>query len=77
MSVFIADKSPLRERGLILAFATSPYIFTTFAGGPAAQSILSLSAMGWRWGSGMFTIVVPTVVLPLVFLFLYNQRKAT
>lgn len=60
----------------MLAFATSPYIFTTFAGGPAAQSILSPSGMGWRWGFGMFTIVIPIVVLPLVFLFLYNQRKA-
>lgn len=60
----------------MLAFATSPYIFTTFAGGPAAESILSPGGMGWRWGFGMFTIIVPAIVLPLVFLFLYNQRKA-
>lgn len=76
MTVFISDTSSLRNRGLMLAFATSPYIFTTFAGGPASESILSPSGIGWRWGFGIFTLIVPAVVLPLVFIFWFNQRKA-
>lgn len=76
MTVFIADTSSLRNRGLMLAFATSPYIFTTFAGGPASESVLAPGGIGWRWGFGIFTMIVPAVVLPLVFIFWYNQRKA-
>lgn len=76
MTVFVSDTSALRNRGLMLAFATSPYIFTTFAGGPASESVLSGDGPGWRWGFGIFTIIIPVVVTPLVLVFWYNQHKA-
>lgn len=75
LTIFIADTSSLRNRGLMLAFATSPYIVTTWLGGPWADSILAGSA-GWRWGVGTFAILTPAVVLPLSGLFLWNQRRA-
>lgn len=58
----------------MLAFATSPYIVTTWAGGPMADSILD--GPGFRWGFGLWAIVTPFVVLPLAGLFLYNHNKA-
>lgn len=58
----------------MLAFATSPYVITTWLGGPISQSVVG--GPGWRWGFGIFSIVIPAVVLPLILLFLYNQRKA-
>jgi MFS family permease len=58
----------------MLAFATSPYIVTTWIGGPVTESVLS--GPGWRWGFGIWTIITPIVILPLSFLFLYNDRKA-
>jgi len=58
----------------MLAFATSPYIFTTWVGGPVSQSIIQ--GPGWRWGFGIFSIVIPAVVSPLCVLFFWNNRKA-
>ncbi|OQE38028.1 hypothetical protein PENCOP_c009G02538 [Penicillium coprophilum] len=74
LTVFIADTSALKNRALMLSFATSPYIITTWIGGPISQSVLE--GPGWRWGFGIFTICVPIVVAPLCILFFWNQKKA-
>ncbi|KAF1814759.1 MFS general substrate transporter [Eremomyces bilateralis CBS 781.70] len=74
LSIFIADTSSLKNRSLMLAFASSPYIATTWIGGPMANAILK--GPGWRWGFGIFSIVTPAVTLPLYALFTYNHMKA-
>ncbi|KND86891.1 Siderophore iron transporter mirB [Tolypocladium ophioglossoides CBS 100239] len=74
LTIFIADTTSLLNRPLMLAFATSPYIVTTWIGGPMANSVLA--GPGWRWGFGVWAIVTPVVVLPLVALFGWNQHKA-
>ncbi|KAH7363486.1 siderophore iron transporter mirB [Plectosphaerella cucumerina] len=74
LTVFVSDTTTLRNRSLMLALATTPYIFTTWSAGPIANKILR--GPGWRWGFGMWAIITPFVVMPLVLLFLWNQRKA-
>jgi hypothetical protein len=74
LTVFIADTSTLKNRALMLSFATSPYVITTWLGGPISQSVLQ--GPGWRWAFGIFTIIIPVVVIPLAALFLWNDRKA-
>ncbi|KAF1811226.1 siderophore iron transporter mirB [Eremomyces bilateralis CBS 781.70] len=74
LTIFIADTSSLKNRPLMLAFATSPYIVTTWIGGPIADSVVQ--GPGWRWGFGIFAIVTPVVVSPLIALFLWNHQKA-
>ncbi|KAK2606017.1 hypothetical protein QQS21_003534 [Conoideocrella luteorostrata] len=74
VTIFIADTSSLLNRPLMLAFATSPYIVTTWIGGPVTEAVLA--GPGWRWGFGIWTIITPVVILPLSILFLYNDRKA-
>ncbi|KAI1182311.1 siderophore iron transporter mirB [Nemania serpens] len=73
-TVFIADTSALKNRGLVLAYVSSPYIATVWITGPLTQSVLN--TVGWRWGFGIFAIVTPVVCLPLYFLFAWNQHKA-
>lgn len=58
----------------MFAFASSPYIITTWTSSPIASSILS--GPGWRWGFGIFCIVTPAVTTPLLALFMVNLRKA-
>lgn len=74
LDVFIADTSSLQWRAMFFAFSTSPYIATTFAGPSAAQSFLRTS--GWRWGYGVFAIIVPVISAPFLIVFWYNQRLA-
>ncbi|KAL2873209.1 hypothetical protein SGCOL_011636 [Colletotrichum sp. CLE4] len=76
ITIFIADTSTLKSRALMLSFATTPYIFITWAAGPITDSILREDGIGWRWGLGMWAIVAPVVIGPLVLLFLWNQHKA-
>ncbi|KAK3298096.1 uncharacterized protein B0H64DRAFT_474098 [Chaetomium fimeti] len=74
LTVFIADTSSLKNRGLMLSFATSPYIVTTWAGGPLSEAFMG--GAGWRWGFGVFSIITPVVVVPLIALFFWNQHRA-
>ncbi|KAK3690258.1 major facilitator superfamily domain-containing protein [Podospora appendiculata] len=74
ISVFIADTSSLKNRALMFAYASSPYLITTWCGGPLAQAFLD--GPGWRWGYGTFAIVTPFVCSPLLYLFYVNYRKA-
>ncbi|KAK0724543.1 major facilitator superfamily domain-containing protein [Lasiosphaeris hirsuta] len=74
ISIFIADTSALKNRGLMLAFASSPYIITVWVGGPLAQAFLD--GPGWRWAYGTFAIITPVVCMPLLALFWVNYRRA-
>jgi MFS family permease len=70
LSVFVADTSSLRNRGLMQAFATSPNLITCWLAGPISAAFLK--GAGWRWCYGVFSIVVPAFTLPLLGLFVYN-----
>ncbi|MCJ1294906.1 hypothetical protein MMC34_006465 [Xylographa carneopallida] len=74
ITIFVADTSSLRNRGLMLAFASSPNLITTWLSGPISQAYLG--GWGWRWAFGTFSIVVPVVTLPLFGLFVHNFNKA-
>jgi MFS family permease len=74
MSIFVADTSALKNRGLMFAFISSPYIITVWIGGPLAESFLA--GPGFRWGYGVFAIVFPIMCMPLFALFWFNYRKA-
>jgi MFS family permease len=58
----------------MFAFISSPYIATTWVGGPLATAFLN--GPGWRWGFGTFAIVEPLMAMPLFVLFVLNYRKA-
>ncbi|KAK3306075.1 major facilitator superfamily-domain-containing protein [Chaetomium strumarium] len=74
ISIFIADTSALKNRALMFAFASSPYIITVWIGGPLANAFLN--GPGFRWGFGAFAIITPFICSPLLVLFYINYRKA-
>ncbi|RSM08114.1 hypothetical protein CEP52_004813 [Fusarium oligoseptatum] len=73
-TIFIADTSSLKSRAFMIAFASSPYLATVWAYGPAAQH--AYEHIGFRWGLGVWAIVYPVVTLPLCALFWHYQNKA-
>ena len=74
ITVFIADTSKLKNRGLFIAYSSSPWLITTWVYGYAASDILG--GVGFRWGFGIFSIVLPIVCAPWVVLLWLKQRKA-
>ncbi|OTB07724.1 hypothetical protein M426DRAFT_53055 [Hypoxylon sp. CI-4A] len=74
VSVFIADTSQMKNRAFMIAYAASPWIITVWAYGPACEKMLD--TIGFRWGFGIWAIVIPIVCAPLAGLFFWNARKA-
>ena len=73
LSVFVADTSSLRNRGLMQAFASSPNLITCWLAGPISSGYLN--GPGWRWLFGTFTILIPVITLPLYGILLHNYYK--
>ena len=74
VDVVTADISSLKHRGLAYAITSSPYIITAFAGPAAAEAFYE--KISFRWGFGIFAIILPFAVLPIFIPLILAQRKA-
>ncbi|KAI4182065.1 MAG: hypothetical protein L6R41_006231 [Letrouitia leprolyta] len=70
--IFIADTSDLLNRALWSSLPDIPFLITVWAGPPIADNLVTT----WRWGYGMWTIVLPIAFLPLALALFLNMRKA-
>lgn len=68
-----ADLTVLKWRSLATAILSAPYIINTWYAGYIVQD---LGPKNWRWGYGMFTIIMPVVVCPATYILILSQRKA-
>ncbi|KAF2108447.1 siderophore iron transporter-like protein [Lophiotrema nucula] len=76
LTVFIADTSKLKNRGFFIGYASSPWLITTWVYGFAVDSMVKPGGMGFRWGFGIFSIIMPIVCAPLIVMFFLNEAKA-
>ncbi|KAF2233472.1 MFS general substrate transporter [Viridothelium virens] len=72
--IFIADTSDLLNRALFATIPDIPFLATVWAGPPIAESLIKHAS--WRWGYGIWAIVLPVAFLPLALTLFLNQRKA-
>ncbi|KAI9678923.1 MAG: hypothetical protein M1829_001908 [Trizodia sp. TS-e1964] len=72
--VLIADTTDLLNRALFSSLPFVPFLITVWIGPILGAAILKHST--WRWGYGIWTIVLPIAFLPLAVSLLLNQRKA-
>jgi MFS family permease len=72
--VFIADSSDLLNRAFLALLPEFPFLVTVWIGPTIAGAVLKASS--WRWGYGMWAIILPAAFLPLALTLLFNQRKA-
>lgn len=72
--VFIADSSDLLNRAFLALLPEFPFLVTVWLGPTIADAVLRSSS--WRWGYGMWAIILPAAFLPLAMSLLLNQRKA-
>lgn len=71
--IILADILSARFRVLGYGFVTLP-IFITFVVG--AKILKALIASNWRWVPGMFCILAPAVLTPILCMLLYLEHKA-
>lgn len=72
--VFIADSSDLLNRAFFALLPEFPFLITVWIGPTIADAVLAHTS--WRWGYGMWAIILPATFLPLALTLLFNQRKA-
>ncbi|KIJ51356.1 hypothetical protein M422DRAFT_43910 [Sphaerobolus stellatus SS14] len=72
--IIIADITSLQWRALVNGLTSLPFVINAFVGGNIATSILTNST--WRWGYGMFAILIPVSLAPLIVTLLWAERKA-
>ncbi|KAF7363585.1 hypothetical protein MSAN_01015300 [Mycena sanguinolenta] len=74
MQVVIADITTLKWRGLVISLNSVPFLVNAFVGSNISAAILEHA--GWRWGYGMFVILIPIALSPLIITLLLTERNA-
>lgn len=69
--IIVADLTPLEWRGFFSACLSLPFIVTV----PVNGFITSGFYDNWRWGLGMFAIMVPVLLLPAIATLYTMQRR--
>ncbi|KAI9315575.1 major facilitator superfamily domain-containing protein [Dichotomocladium elegans] len=72
--VVLADVTTLRYRAFAGGVMTMPFVINGFISAEVVTGVMN--GGGWRWGYGMFAILVPACLAPVIFSLLYGQYKA-
>lgn len=73
-TILIGDMITLRYRVLGTFVPLLPYLVNVWVSGNITSSVLG--ATTWRWGMGMWALILPVVSLPLIFNLWYGGYKA-
>ncbi|EED23034.1 siderophore iron transporter, putative [Talaromyces stipitatus ATCC 10500] len=72
LQILAGDTSDLHNRALLSAIPLTPSLITCWIAGPVASGIIKIT---WRWGFGIFAIIIPTIAIPLLASLYINKRK--
>ncbi|WWD08232.1 hypothetical protein V865_006343 [Kwoniella europaea PYCC6329] len=75
-SLLIADITSLQWRAFVDGAVNLPYVVNAFVSGYIVEDINGYSANGWRWGYGMFCILLPVCVSPALIVLLIGDHRA-
>lgn len=70
--IIIGDLTTLQWRGLWDSLAVSPYLITVFINGFISNGFIPDK---WRWGLGMFAIMMPALLAPTVLILFGVQHR--
>ncbi|KAG8826628.1 hypothetical protein FRC19_008457 [Serendipita sp. 401] len=75
--IIVADITPLKWRGFVTAWLSGPFIINSFIGSKIASSMTNRNpANGWRWGYGIFCILVPVSLASIMVVLGWGERRA-
>ncbi|KAK5788680.1 hypothetical protein VI817_009638 [Penicillium citrinum] len=72
--IVISDISNARWRGFAIGVSFTPFLVTPWISGFIADSVVK--GIGWRWGIGMFAILMPFGASFIITTLLYYQLRA-
>jgi MFS family permease len=72
--IFVADTTDLSNRALFSTLFDVPFLWMVWAGPALSSDILENTT--WRWGYGVWAIVLPLCFMPLALSLWWNQRMA-
>ncbi|GAA5919881.1 hypothetical protein JCM6882_001989, partial [Rhodosporidiobolus microsporus] len=73
-SILCADLVPLQYRGFANGLLSAPYIVIPWYSSYIAAALSEGDK--WRWGYGMYAIIMPAIFGPAILLLFWLQRKA-
>lgn len=71
-----ADLSGLKDRTFFMNIYLIPIIINLWISGNITQSLIDKGSWYWRWGYGMFAIIVPIVTAVFTLPYFFAQRVA-
>ncbi|KAG5367098.1 Siderophore iron transporter mirC [Yarrowia sp. B02] len=72
--VFATDTSNLKNRAFFLSLPNFAFLYASWISAPVASAILKHST--YRWGYGMWCIIMPVVSIPVLFILMRLKLKA-
>ncbi|KAK8039890.1 MFS general substrate transporter [Apiospora rasikravindrae] len=75
-TVILTDLFSPRWRAFAIGFSFFPFLITPWVAALIADSVVAENGIGWRWGIGMFAILMPFGSSFIIGTLLYYQRKA-
>lgn len=76
-TILLGDLTSMQWRGLILGIVSLPNIIWGFVSGDIAAGVNAYGpGDGWRWGYGMFAILVPVSLVPALWILFWGDFKA-
>lgn len=73
-SVMVSDLSNMRWRGFSYNIIYLPFLVSPWVGASIVNSVVD--GIGWRWGIGMFAILMPFTASFIIITLLVFQRRA-
>lgn len=81
--IVIADAVSTKYRGLAIGLVSLPYIINFAVAGKVTGGLIHYDTTGlaladdtWRWGPGIFTIIMPVAMAPVILALAVSQRQA-
>ncbi|KAE8373865.1 major facilitator superfamily domain-containing protein [Aspergillus bertholletiae] len=71
--IIVGDLTTLQWRGFWTSMTIAPYLVTTFTNGFVIDAFVPHQ---WRWGLGMFAIMMPVILTPAILALYGTQHKA-
>ena len=71
--IIVGDLTPLEWRGFFGSLLSSPFLVTTFINGAISEAFIPDR---WRWGLGMFSVMIPVLMLPAIWTLYSMQHRA-